>query len=37
MNLLRHPIWRLCSSSYGCTAAVLGATSGGARRFLHHP
>ncbi|MGY0193606.1 hypothetical protein ACWA7J_00875 [Leptothrix sp. BB-4] len=35
MNLLRDPIWRLCSSPYGSTAVVLDATSGRSRRFLH--
>lgn len=35
MNLLRDPILRLRSSPYASTAAVLGATSGRSRRFLH--
>ncbi|MDP1902535.1 MAG: hypothetical protein Q8K96_19115, partial [Rubrivivax sp.] len=33
MNLLRNPIWRLRCSPYGCTAALLGASSGCSRRF----
>ena len=34
MNLLRDPILRLCCSPYGCTAALLGASTGRSRRFL---
>jgi hypothetical protein len=35
MNLLRNPISHLRCSPYGCTAALLGATSGCSPRFLH--
>ena len=35
MDLLRGPISGLCSSPYGCTAAVLDLTSTRSRRFLH--
>ena len=35
MNLLRGPILRLRCSPYGCTAALLDATSTRSRRFSH--
>ncbi len=34
MNLLCDPISGLRCSPYGCTAALLGLTSGRSRRFL---